>query len=166
MREKTYHILVLCTGNSARSIMAEALINRLGQGRFQAFSAGSHPAGQVSPFAIECIAGLAYPLENLRSKSWDEFAKPGAPAMDFILTVCDNAAGELCPIWPGQPISAHWGFSDPAAVQGPDEVKRAAFEVVFQQIRRRVQRLMNLPLDRLDKTALTRELQAIGDLAP
>lgn len=166
LAENHFKILVLCTGNSARSIMTEALINHLGQGRFLAFSAGSQPTGKVNPFAVERVASLAYPLENLRSKSWDEFAQPNAPVLDFIVTVCDNAAGEVCPIWPGQPISAHWGFSDPAAVQGSDEIKRAAFEEVFQQIQRRVQRLMALPLEQLDKSAIKRELQAIGDVAP
>ena len=164
MTDKTYNVLVLCTGNSARSIMAEALINTMGKGRFHAYSAGSRPTGKVNPFAIEKIASTGYPVENLRSKSWDEFAQPDAPQMDFILTVCDNAAGEVCPVWPGQPISAHWGFEDPAAVEGSDETKRAAFNKVFRQIVGRVQVFVHLPLTMLDKTAIKREMQVIGDM--
>ncbi|MGQ5525261.1 arsenate reductase ArsC [Chitinimonas sp. PSY-7] len=163
MADKTYNVLVLCTGNSARSIMAEALINTMGNGRFRAYSAGSQPTGKVNPFAIEQIATTKYAAGNLRSKSWDEFAQPDAPQMDFIITVCDNAAGEACPVWLGKPISAHWGFEDPAAVEGSDEVKRGAFNKVFRQIMGRVQLLMDLPLDQLDKTAIKRELQVIGD---
>jgi arsenate reductase (thioredoxin) len=163
MTDKIYNVLVLCTGNSARSIMAEALINTMGKGRFRAYSAGSHPTGKVNPFAIEQVASTGYLIDNLRSKSWDEFAKPDAPQMDFILTVCDNAAGEVCPVWPGQPISAHWGFEDPAAVEGSDEAKRAAFSKVFRQILGRVQVFVNLPLTMLDKTAIKHEMQAIGN---
>jgi arsenate reductase len=163
MGDKVYNVLVLCTGNSARSIMAEALINTMGQGRFRAYSAGSHPTGKVNPFAIEKIASTGYAVANLRSKSWDEFAAPDAPHMDFILTVCDNAAGEVCPLWLGHPISAHWGFEDPASVEGTDEVKRAAFNRVFEQITRRVQLFVNLPLNQLDSAAIKREMQAIGD---
>jgi arsenate reductase len=165
MNDKTYNVLVLCTGNSARSVMAEALINTMGHGRFRAYSAGSHPTGKVNPFAIEQIATTHYSVENLRSKSWDEFAAQDAPKMDFIITVCDNAAGEVCPIWPGQPMSAHWGFEDPAAVQGTDEEKRRAFEKTFRHIMNRVQLFVNLPLSMLDKNAIKRELQAIGDKA-
>ncbi|MBB5018047.1 arsenate reductase [Chitinivorax tropicus] len=163
MTDKTYHILVLCTGNSARSIMAEALINILGQGRFRAFSAGSHPTGKVNPFAVEQVAVLGYPTDALRSKSWDEFTQPDAPAMDFILTVCDNAAGEVCPVWPGQPVAAHWGFEDPAAVVGSDEYKREAFHTICQQIRRKVEQLMKLQLDELDLPAIKQALQTIGN---
>jgi arsenate reductase (thioredoxin) len=162
MPDTTYNILVLCTGNSARSIMAEALINTMGKSRFCAYSAGSYPTGKVNPFALEKIASTGYATDQLRSKSWDEFAGPDAPTMDFIITVCDNAAGESCPLWPGQPISAHWGFEDPAAAQGSDADKRAAFDTVFRQIMGRVQLFVNLPLALLDKAAIRREMQAIG----
>jgi len=161
---KTYNVLVLCTGNSARSIMAEALINTLGNGRFHAYSAGSFPTGKVNPFAIEQVAKLDYPTTDLRSKSWDEFAQPGAPHMDFIITVCDNAAGEVCPVWPGHPLTAHWGFEDPAAVEGSDEEKRRAFTKVFHQIMDRVRVLADLSLDKLDTPQLKHELDAIGNL--
>lgn len=159
---KPYTILVLCTGNSARSIMAEALFNTLGEGRFKAFSAGSHPTGRVNPFAIEQVRSLDYPLENLRSKSWDEFAAPDAPKLDFVITVCDNAAGEVCPIWPGHPIAAHWGFPDPAAVTGSEEDKRAAFAQTLHHIRNRVQFFLNLPLETLDRLAVEQHTRAIG----
>ena len=165
MTDKIYNVLFLCTGNSARSIMAEALLNSLGNGRFRTYSAGSHPGGAVNPFAIEKVRLLGYPLENLRSKSWDEFALPGAPQMDFIITVCDSAAGEVCPIWPGQPISAHWGFEDPAAAQGSDEEKRRVFEKVFRQISTRIHVFISLPLAVLDKAAIHRELKDIGATA-
>jgi len=162
MTEKTFNVLILCTGNSARSVMAEALINTMGHGRLRAYSAGSHPTGAVNPFAIEQVAKTTYPLQNLRSKSWDEFAKPDAPAMDFVITVCDNAAGEVCPLWPGQPITAHWGFEDPASVHGTDDEKRHAFEKVFRQIMNRVQLFVNLPVHMLDRMAIKHELTAIG----
>jgi len=162
--QKTYNILVLCTGNSARSIMAEALINTLGNGRFHAYSAGSFPTGKVNPFAVEQVATLEYPTTGLRSKSWDEFAQPGAPHMDFIITVCDNAAGEVCPVWPGHPLSAHWGFEDPAAVDGSDEEKRRAFNKVFHQIKERVRALVDLPLDKLESVQIKHELDTIGKL--
>lgn len=166
MTDKVYNVLFLCTGNSARSIMAEALLNSLGKGRFHAYSAGSHPAAAVNPFAIEKVQVLGYPLENLRSKSWDEFAVADAPQMDFIITVCDSAAGEVCPIWPGQPTSAHWGFEDPAAAQGSDEEKRRVFEKVFRQISTRIHMFISLPLAALDKAAIHRELKEIGATAP
>ena len=162
MADKTHNVLFLCTGNSARSIMAEALLTTMGKGRFQGFSAGSHPGGTVNPFAIEQVKQTGYPTENLRSKSWDEFAQDGAPKMDFIITVCDNAAGEVCPIWPGQPISAHWGFEDPAAAQGSDEDKRRVFEKVYRQILSRVHVFLSLPIEMLDKSAIQHEIKAIG----
>ena len=159
---KPYNILVLCTGNSARSIMGEALFNTMGAGRFQAYSAGSHPCGKVNPFAIEQVRALGYPVEGLRSKSWDEFAQPGAPEMDFVVTVCDKAAGEICPLWPGQPVTAHWGFPDPVAVEGTDEEKRAAFAQTLRQIQRRVQLFLSLPLETLDRMAIESRMRAIG----
>ena len=160
--QKTYSILVLCTGNSARSIMGEALFNTMGAGRFQAYSAGSHPTGRVNPYAIERVRALDYPVEDLRSKSWDEFAQPGAPEMDFVVTVCDKAAGEMCPLWPGKPVTAHWGFPDPAAVEGTDEVKREAFRQTLRQIRNRVQLFINLPLETLDRMAIESRMREIG----
>ena len=162
MADKTYNVLFLCTGNSARSIMAEALLTTMGKGRFKGFSAGSHPGGTVNPFAIEQVKQTGYPTENLRSKSWDEFAQPGAPKMDFIITVCDNAAGEVCPIWPGQPISAHWGFEDPAAAQGSNEDKRRVFDKVYRQIMSRVHVFLSLPIEMLDKSAIRHEMKVIG----
>ena len=158
-----YNILFLCTGNSARSIMAEALATRESMGRFIGYSAGSHPGGVVNPFALEMVRTLDYPAANLRSKSWDEFAKPDAPAMDFVITVCDNAAGEVCPIWPGQPVMAHWGFPDPAAVQGSDDEKRRAFKSVFVGIQARLRLLMAVPIEKLDAMSMQRELRQIGD---
>jgi arsenate reductase len=163
MSDQTYNILFLCTGNSARSIMAEALVTTMGKGRFQGYSAGSHPGGSVNPFAVEQIKPTGYPLDKLRSKSWDEFALPGAPQMDFIITVCDNAAGETCPYWPGHPLTAHWGFEDPAAAAGTDEQKRAVFHKVFRQIMARMQIFVGLPLHTLEKSALQREIKAIGE---
>ena len=160
--QRPYNILVLCTGNSARSILGEAIFNTLGAGRFKAYSAGSHPSGRVNPFAIEQVRALSYPVDDLRSKSWDEFALPDAPQMDFVVTVCDNAAGEVCPIWPGQPVTAHWGFADPAAVEGSDEVKRAAFAQTLRQIRNRVQLFLSLPLETLDRMAIENRMRAIG----
>ena len=162
MREKIYNVLFLCTGNSARSIMAEVLLNHLGKGRFHAFSAGSHPAGQVNPAALELLRARGLPIDALRSKSWDEFAQAGAPRMDFVITVCDKAGGEQCPFWPGQPMTAHWGFEDPAAVQGGGEARRKIFEKVFIEIARRVELLLALPLDKLDRLALQQQVRAIG----
>lgn len=163
MTERIYNVLILCTGNSARSIMAEALINTMGQGRFRAYSAGSHPTGKVNPFAVEKVESVNYPTENLRSKSWDEYATPDAPKMDFIITVCDNAAGEVCPYWPGKPATAHWGFADPAAVEGSDEEKRQAFRRIFNEITHRVRAFASLPLAALDAQSLQREVRKIGE---
>ncbi|HEY9281356.1 MAG TPA: arsenate reductase ArsC [Eoetvoesiella sp.] len=163
MTDKTYNVLFLCTGNSARSIMAEALVTTFSNGKFKGYSAGSQPGGTVNPFAIEKVEKTGYPVENLRSKSWDEFARADAPHMDFIITVCDNAAGEVCPIWPGHPASAHWSFQDPAAVEGTDDEKRAAFDKVFRQMATRMQAFVSLPLHRLDKAAIQQEIRKIGD---
>jgi arsenate reductase (thioredoxin) len=163
MTNNTYNVLFLCTGNSARSIMAEALVTALGKGRFQGYSAGSKPGGKVNPFAVEQVKKLGYPLDKLRSKSWDEFAAPGAVDMDFIVTVCDNAAGEVCPFWPGHPATAHWGFDDPAAVEGGDEDKRAAFERIFGQIEKKIRRFVDLPLSSMDRQAIVQTMKDIGD---
>ena len=163
MPDKVYEILVLCTGNSARSILAEALLNQRGAGRFRAYSAGSHPTGRVNPFAIATLQRFGLPTEGLRSKSWNEFAGPGAPRLDFILTVCDNAAGEVCPLWPGQPVTAHWGVPDPAAVEGTDERKLQAFEDTFRILERRVNRFVDLPLSSLDPSDLVRAVRSIGE---
>ncbi len=160
--QRPYNVLVLCTGNSARSIMGEALLNTLGAGRFKAYSAGSHPSGRVNPFAIEQVQALGYATGQLCSKSWDEFAAPGAPQMDFVVTVCDSAAGEVCPVWPGHPVTAHWGFPDPAAVEGSDEEKRAAFARTLQQIRTRVQLFLSLPLESLDRMTIETRMRSIG----
>lgn len=165
MTDKQYTVLFLCTGNSARSIMAEALATTMSQGRLTGFSAGSKPAGKVNPFAIEKVEAIGYPAAGLRSKSWGEFAAPGAPRMDFIITVCDNAAGEACPIWPGRPATAHWGFEDPAAIEGSDADKRTGFERVFQQIRVRMQLLVDLPLEAMDGDAARAALRRIGETA-
>jgi arsenate reductase len=159
---RPYHVLFLCTGNSARSIMAEGLLNALGRGRFIAHSAGSHPAGQVNPLALDLLRAKRVPVEGLRSKSWDEFAAPGAPALDFVFTVCDNAAGEVCPLWPGQPLTAHWGVADPAVVDGSEVERRRAFFRTFTELERRISLLVNLPLDKLDTLTLQRQLDGIG----
>ena len=156
------HVLFLCTGNSARSILAEVMMNAMGAPRFKAWSAGSHPNGKVNPFAIELLQKNRLPVEGLRSKSWDEFAAPGAPELDFVFTVCDSAAGEVCPFWPGQPVTAHWGVEDPAAVEGSDEDKRRAFDVAFERIRERVLRFVHLPLGALDAAALQRAIRDMG----
>lgn len=163
MTDKTYNVLFLCTGNSARSIMAEALATSLGQGRFKGFSAGSKPTGKVNPFAIEKAGAIGYPVDGLRSKSWDEFAGPDAPPMDIIITVCDDAAGEACPLWPGHPATAHWGFEDPAAAEGSDDKKRAEFERVFQQIRTRMQLFLALPWDSMDNETVRAAVRRIGE---
>ncbi|HBP27795.1 MAG: arsenate reductase ArsC [Advenella sp.] len=163
MIDKTYNILFLCTGNSARSIMAEALATTLSHGKFIGYSAGSHPGGQVNPFAIDKVEKTGYPTDKLRSKSWDEFAAVDAPHMDFVITVCDNAAGEVCPLWPAHPISAHWSFEDPAAVQGTEDEKQTAFDKVFRQITMRMNSFINLPFHLLDKEAIQKEVRKIGD---
>jgi len=160
----TWNVLFLCTGNSARSIMAEALLGVLGKGRFVAYSAGSHPSGRVQPFAAELAVKLGYPAEKLRSKSWEEYARRNAPQMDFVITVCDNAAGEVCPIWPGHPVTAHWGVADPAAVEGSEDARRAAFLDAFMILRRRVELLIALPIDRLDRLARESGVRAITDV--
>lgn len=162
MQEKTYNVLFICTGNSARSIMAEALLSTVGRGRFRAFSAGSHPAGAVHPLAIEQVRATGYPVDQLRSKSWDEFGGPDAPHMDFIFTVCDKAAGEACPFWPGHPVSAHWGFEDPAACAGSEAEQRARFQKIFRHILARVNVFASLPLHMLEKNAIQAEVNAIG----
>jgi arsenate reductase len=153
MSEKQYNVLVLCTGNSARSILAEVLFNNLGKGKFKAWSAGSKPAGKVNPGALEILQQQGYSTDGLRSKSWDEFAAPGAPEFDFIFTVCDNSAGETCPIWPGKPATAHWGIPDPAHVEG-DEARRTAFKRASEQLARRIQLFLSLPIEKLDKLTL------------
>jgi len=161
MSEKQYNVLVLCTGNSARSILGEVLFNTMGKGKFIAHSAGSKPAGRVNPGALELLQQQGHSIEELRSKSWDEFAAPGAPEIDFIFTVCDNAAGETCPIWPGKPATAHWGIPDPAHVEG-NEAQRAAFKTAYAQLSRRIQLFMNLPIEKLDKLTLKEKLAEIG----
>ena len=166
MAEKVYNALFLCTGNSARSVMAESILNNLGKGRFRAFSAGSFPTGKINPFTIELLESKKFPVDDLRSKSWDEFARPGAPEMDFIFTVCDQAAGETCPVWPGHPATAHWGFEDPAHFTGPDAAKRRFFEKIFQEISARIRLFLALPLDKIDRMSLLNELRAIGESQP
>ena len=160
MAERTYNVLFLCTGNSARSILAEGYLNSIGSGRFRAFSAGSHPSGKVNPFALELLEGNGIPTAGLRSKAWDEFAGPGAPHMDIIITVCDQAAGEMCPVWPGRPVTAHWGIEDPAAARGDDENKRAAFRKAFAILQKRIALLARLRLESLDR--LEERLAQIG----
>ena len=162
MSDKIYQVLFICTGNSARSIMAEGLMNQLGAGRFKAWSAGSHPNGTVNPFALQTLARWHVPTIGLRSKRWDEFALPDAPALDFVFTVCDNAAGEICPVWPGQPMTAHWGVPDPAAVEGTDDQKAKAFMATAITLRRRIELLLSLPLGSLAGLSLQREIDQIG----
>jgi len=162
MADRTYNVLFLCTGNSARSILAEALLNAMGRGRFRAYSAGSHPKGEIHPLAKELVQKNRLPVDDLRSKSWDEFAKPEAPRMDFVFTVCDNAAGEVCPVWPGQPVTAHWGIPDPAAAEGTLEERRKAFFTAYTRLSNRLSILVNLPLASLDPLALQKKLNEIG----
>jgi arsenate reductase len=161
--DRPFNVLFLCTGNSARSLIAEALLNHLGRGRFRAYSAGSHPTGKVHPLSLELLRGFGLPVEGLRSKDWEEFASPDAPPMDLIFTVCDNAAGEACPVWPGKPITAHWGVADPAAVQGSEERKRAAFRDAASALRRRIELLVALPMDKLDRSTSHAKLKEIGE---
>jgi arsenate reductase (thioredoxin) len=160
----SFNVLILCTGNSARSILAEAALNHpsIGQGRFRGYSAGSHPKGQVNPFALECLEAQGISTEGLRSKSWDEFAAPGAPTLDFVITVCDQAAAEECPFWPGQPVTAHWGLPDPAAVEGTDDAKRKAFRDTFIALRRRIELFAALPFEKLSRLAIQERAQDIG----
>jgi protein-tyrosine-phosphatase len=160
--EQPFNVLFLCTGNSARSIMAEVILNDLGRGRVKAYSAGSHPGGKVNPFAIELLRDNHLPTEGLRSKSWDEFAQPGAPFMHFVFTVCDQAAAESCPVWPGKPMTAHWGVPDPAAVEGSDDAKRRAFRSAYSELHRRIGLFTSLPLDKLQGLALKEKLDEIG----
>jgi protein-tyrosine-phosphatase len=163
MTEKNYNVLFLCTGNSARSILAEAILNREGAGRFRAFSAGSYPKGAVHPAALAMLEELDYPTADFRSKSWDEFAAAGAPELDFIFTVCDNAAGETCPIWPGHPMSAHWGIEDPAAIEGDGQER--AFWQAYQALQRRIQLFLALPIEDIDELSLQNRLKEIGKTA-
>ncbi|HEX8900473.1 arsenate reductase ArsC [Vitreimonas sp.] len=157
-----YNVLFLCTGNSARSIMAEAILQRMGSGKFNAFSAGSQPKGAVNPHALNLLERFNYNIDHFRSKSWDEFAKPGAPPLDFVFTVCDNAAGEVCPIWPGQPVSAHWGVPDPPAVEGSDAEVAAAFLDAYGRLANRIESFVNLPIGSLDRLTLKKRLIEIG----
>jgi protein-tyrosine-phosphatase len=160
--DRPFNVLFLCTGNSARSILAESMMSAMGAPRFKAWSAGSHPTGSVNAFAVELLQKNRLPTEGLRSKSWDEFAAPAAPELDFVFTVCDSAAGEVCPIWPGQPITAHWGVEDPAAAEGSDEDKRKAFFHAYNRLQNRIQLFLSLPLTKLDRVALTQRLREIG----
>ena len=164
MTDQTFNVLFLCTGNSARSILAESILNHVGGGRFRAFSAGSHPSGKVNPYVIDLLKQQGLPTHGLRSKSWDEFASPDAPLLDFVFTVCDNAAGEICPVWPGQPMTAHWGIEDPAAVEGNEAAKRSAVSSAFRLLNRRVMLFTSLPIARLDAMSLKNELDGIGRL--
>lgn len=162
MSVPVYNVLFLCTGNSARSILAESILRLEGAGRFQAFSAGSHPKGVVNPLALDLLDRLGYPTRGLRSKSWHEFESPSAPVMDFVFTVCDNAAGEICPVWPGQPMTAHWGIEDPAAAEGTDMQRQAAFVMAARYLKNRIAAFTSLPLGRLDRIALHAHLRDIG----
>ncbi len=162
MPERIYNVLFLCTGNSARSVLAESILQKDGAGRFRSFSAGSQPKGQVNPFALQVLRSMGYPAEGFRSKNWLEFAQPGAPQMDFVFTVCDSAAGETCPIWPGHPMTAHWGIEDPAAVEGTDMEKEAAFVAAFRYLKNRIAAFTSLPLASIDKLSLGARLRDIG----
>lgn len=165
MQDKTLNVLFLCTGNSARSILAECVLNREGRGRFRGYSAGSHPQGRVNPYALDLLRKENYDVSSLCSKSWDEFAGPGAPEMDFVFTVCDNAAGEVCPIWPGQPMTAHWGLPDPAAAEGTEAEKRLAFADTLRMLRQRISIFVSLPMASLEKLTLQKHLDDIGRMS-
>jgi protein-tyrosine-phosphatase len=164
MTDRTYNVLFLCTGNTARSILAESILRKDGAGRFNAYSAGSHPKGVVNPFALKVLAAMDYPTDDLASKPWDDFAVPGAPVMDFVFTVCDDAAGETCPVWPGQPMTAHWGIEDPAKVEGADFEKEAAFVRAFRFLKTRISVFVSLPIKSIDSLALGNRLRDIGRL--
>ncbi len=166
MADKTYNVLFLCTGNSARSILGEAILNRHGAGRFRAHSAGSFPTGQVNSHAIQLLQSLGYPVEGLRSKSWDEFAGPAAPVLDFVFTVCDSAAKEACPLWPGQPMTAHWGIPDPAVVNGTDAERHLAFAETYRMLSHRIDAFLNLPIAALESMTLQRRVREIGRTTP
>lgn len=162
MAERPYNVLFICTGNSARSIIAEGLLNEMARGRFVAYSAGSHPKGEVNALALQALATIRIPTDGFRSKSWEEFATPDAPRMDFVFTVCDQAAGEVCPVWPGQPMTAHWGMPDPAAVEGSEEARHQAFRDTVVTMKRRLELMLALPIDKLDRLAIHREVKDIG----
>ena len=164
MSDPMYNVLFLCTGNTARSVLAEGILRKLGEGRFRAYSAGSQPKGMVNPFAVKVLGNYDYPTDRYRSKSWDEFSGPEVPVMDFVFTVCDSAAGETCPFWPGQPMTAHWGIPDPAAVEGTDIEKEAAFVTAFKQMRNRIEVFTALPLKSIDAMTLGAKLKDIGHL--
>ena len=165
MNHKTFNVLFLCTGNTARSIMAEVMLNAMGQGRFRAYSAGSHPRGTVNPYTIDLLKKNRLSTDGLRSKDWAEFARPGSPALDFVFTVCDQAAAEVCPVWPGQPMTAHWGIPDPAAVEGSEDDQRKAFFKAYNQLQHRLSIFVSLPMEKLDRLTLQRRLDDIGKTA-
>ena len=164
MTDRIFNVLFLCTGNSGHSILAESILRKVGAGRFNAFSAGSHPKGEVNPFALKVLERMELPIDGLRSKNWEEFSVPGAPTMDFVFTLCDDAARETCPVWPGQPMTAHWGIEDPAAVEGTDIEKEAAFVAAARYVKNRISAFINLPIKSLDKLSLTAKLREIGTL--
>lgn len=164
MSDRIFNVLFLCTGNSARSVLAEGILRKDAEGRFRAFSAGSHPKGTVNPLALKVLGNFGYPADGYRSKSWDEFAMPGAPKMDFVFTVCDSAAGEACPVWPGQPVTAHWGIEDPAAVEGTEIQKERAFVEAFRLMRTRVSAFVALPVAKLDAASLRSRVREIGQM--
>jgi arsenate reductase (thioredoxin) len=166
MADKIYNVLFLCAGNSARSIFAECIMNKLGEGRFRGFSAGSFPKGQLHPIALGLLRHLDYPTEGLRSKSWDEFSKPGSPHLDFVITVCDDAADAVCPVWPGQPVTAHWGIADPAALEGTEIEKSLAFREAFRSLETRIKLFLSLPLSTIDRMSIKEQLDVIGRKAP